>query len=95
MKVYTSKLGRKFSIVDTPRPPEGDVVFFTRLEYEWAKSLPVSPKEFEFLWLTKKDDYRTEIIPDSVKEEKLTVAQKYCAQIREMLTNGKVPESEN
>lgn len=95
MKIYTSKLGRKFSIMDTPRPPEGEIVFFTRAEYEWAKSLPVTPEEFEYLWLTKKDDYRAQIIPASVKEEKLTVAQKYCAQIREMLINGKVSESEN
>ncbi len=94
MKVYKSKSGKEFSLVDYPRPAVGNVVYFTKREFEWMKSQSLATAEFDFLWLSKKEDYNFTIIPESAIEKTQTVAQRYCEAIKAMLLSGETVEIE-
>lgn len=84
-KVYVSKKGRKFGITNAHRPSEGDVVFFTRAEFDWMKSQNLAPDEFEALWLLKRDDFRYNPIPQEETDKAIGMAEEYCMKIRAKL----------
>lgn len=81
MKIFTSKLGLKFSISAVPRPGEGDVVFFTEEEWIWIKSKGLSPEEFKCLWYLKKEDFRYNPIPEREDKRAEDLAKKYASEI--------------
>lgn len=62
MKTYVSKNGFEFRIADYHRPRDGDVVYFTRKEFDFIKSLNVEPVEFDYIWRMRYFDHRSEII---------------------------------
>lgn len=88
-KVYISKLGYKFSICEFAQKADGDVVYFSQMEYDWIKSKKLSSSEFAILWNLKKENFRYDIIPDVEKSSGLLLANKYVPEIIEMIKRTK------
>lgn len=85
MKTYKSKEGLQFRISEFPLPGEGEIVYFTKTEWEWMKSQALSSDEFRVLWLMKKDDYTYNPIPKSDIEKANSIGIRYAEEIKEML----------
>lgn len=88
-KIYKSQLGLSFSIVPYPRQSEGDVVFFTKEEFDYIKIKKFTPEEFKFAWDMKRKDCNFQVITPEEKKEIQTEAQKlaqfYVPQILQRL----------
>lgn len=87
-KVYTSKSGRQFAVVQIARPAVGTVVFFTDLEFDWIKRQNLQPAEFDCLWELKRDDFQYYCIPDEEILEPARLAKKYAPGILAGIRKG-------
>ena len=85
MKTYKSKEGLQFRISEFPLPNEGEIVHFTKTEWEWIKSQNLSSDEFRVLWLMKREDYTYNPIPKSDIEKAKSIGVRYAEEIKEML----------
>ena len=56
------------------------------------KAQSLAPEEFDFLWLSKKEDYNFQIIPESDIQKTQTIADRYCTAIKAMLMSGQKVE---
>jgi hypothetical protein len=84
-KVYTSKLGAKFKLSDNHRPGEGDVVYFTRAEFEYMKTQKYNAEKFYGAYLVKRGDFRWSPIPDDVSESQAQMSARMAGETIEML----------
>lgn len=82
---YKSKLGRLFRIAKICKPREGEVVFFSEDEWIWIKAQDLNSEQFDLLWRFKYEDYRHEIITESIRAEQKEIAKKYSTAILESL----------
>ena len=84
-KIYTSKKNRKFAISNGVKPPDGDVVFFTKREFDWCKQQNLDADQFETIWLLKRDDFRYDPIPEEEKIHSVNIGVRYAQEIQQML----------
>lgn len=94
MKVYTSKEGLRFGISVTPKPAEGDVVFFTGEEFDWIKKQGFNAAEFKFCWESKKENHLWSPIPEVTKHLKNEMAVRYSNEIINSLKGKQAVEPE-
>lgn len=92
-KVYTSKDGYRFRIVDFHHPAEGDIVHFTRAEYEWIKAKKLSSDEFKVIYMLKAGDYTYDPADVDLTEAQ-RLAKKYGNVIISALRFGDVDKAE-
>jgi hypothetical protein len=89
MKVYTSKLGLRFSISQLNRPKQGDVVFFTIAEWDWMKTQNLKPEEFKALWHLKSENHHYCPIPEQEQIKQCEDTAKIAAEvIKSIWPNG-------
>lgn len=92
-KVYTSKLGLKFAISQFNKPASGDVVFFTQSEFDWIKKQDLKPEEFQFLWLSKKENHLYSPVPEQSQEEHKNIGLQIASEIIKQLKGEKPNEN--
>ncbi len=89
MKVYTSKLGLKFSIVPFNKPHAGEVVFFTQSEWDWIKKQNLKPEEFKAIWFLKRDNYQYDPIPVEETKQGAIDTVEFAKQVIESIWGKK------
>jgi len=88
MKIRKSKSGKPFIVNSVSRPPDGDIIYLTNKEFEWILKQNFKGDEFDFIYLSKLENYALQIIPETEIKESIKIAQKYSSEIITKLRGG-------
>lgn len=83
-KLY-EKFGKKFGISIMPQQGTDDHVMFSSDEWLWLKDQNLTQEQFDYIWNTKRQDFRAQIIPDEHQVKGKTLADQFVPEINKSL----------
>lgn len=81
MKIYKSKDGLEFRILDINTPQTDGIVNWTRAEFDWIKTNNIKGDEYKAIHYLKQENYLFSPIPEEELSKSARLAKEYGEKI--------------